>query len=299
MRADRRNTLRYCDLSAFFMGRIYMSKRPAFLHGRGRCIFCERQPPDVKISREHIFADWLREIFPRDAATTHTHGIIDWPVTGPVEVPPTVTIGGGQGHSGTKKVKVVCATCNETWLSTKVEDAAKPILIPLIAGRACGLSVPMQRMLATWAAKTAMTAEHVNKRPAVIHQFERTWLKENLSPPPGWFVSAVPYNGAEWRDLGIFQHSGHLTIPSDNGTEIEHHLGLTFVGMGRLFLLVHYSSWSRIWDMFSGDGAMDALRIWPPHQASVPWTPQNFITDTETEYFTTYMKRILEQRVSG
>jgi hypothetical protein len=275
-----------------------MGKRPAFLYGRGRCIFCERQPPDVKISREHIFGDWLREIFPRDASTTHTHGIIDWPVTGPADMAPTVTIGGGQGHSGTKKVKVVCATCNETWLSTKVEDAAKPILIPLIAGRAGDLSVATQRILATWAAKTVMTAEHVNKRPPVVLQSERTWLKENLSPPPGWFVSAMPYDGAEWRELGIFQHSGRLAVPSiDNGTETEHHIGLTFVGMGHLFLLVRYSSWSRVWDMFSGTGIMDTLRIWPPHQTSMSWTPEKSITDAETEYFTTYMKRILERPI--
>jgi hypothetical protein len=274
-----------------------MGKRPAFLHGRRRCIFCERQPPDVKISREHIFGDWLGEIFPRDATTTHTHGVIDWPVTGPAEVPPTVTIGGGQGHSGTKKVKVVCATCNETWLSAKIEAAAKPVLTSLIAGRPGELSVAMQRTLATWAAKTVMTAEHVNKRPAVILQSERTWLKENLSPPPGWFVAAMPYNGAEWRDLGIFQHTGRLAIPSDTGPEIEGHLGLTFFGMGRLFLLVRYSSWSRIWDMFSGDGVMETLRIWPPRQTSISWTPQNSFTDAETQYFTTYMKRILERPV--
>lgn len=272
-----------------------MGNRSAFLHGRGRCIFCERQPPDVKISREHIFGDWLREIFPRDATTTHTHGIIDWPVAGFAEVPPTVTIGGGQGHSGTKKVKVVCATCNETWLSTRIEGAAKPVLTSLIAGRPSELSVAMQRTLATWAAKTVMTAEHVNKRPAVILQSERTWLKDNLSPPPGWVVSAMPYNGAEWRDLGIFQHYGRRAIPSiNNDTETEHHLGLTFLGMGHLLMLVRYSSWSRTWEMF-GDGVMDAFRIWPLRQTSMSWAPQDAITDAETESFTIYMTHILER----
>jgi hypothetical protein len=252
----------------------------------------------VKISREHVFGDWLSEIFPKSATATHTHGIIDWPVSGPAGATPTINIGGGQGHSGTKKVKVVCATCNETWLSTRIENAAKPILIPLIAGRTSELSIADQRVLATWAVKTVMTAEYVNKRPPAILQSERTWLKDNLSPPAGWFVSATPYTGTEWRELGIFQHSGRLAVPSIvEGIETEHHVGLTFFGMGHLFLLVRYSSWPRLWEMFNVDGVADTLRIWPPKSTSMTWFPQNSIADAETEYFTTYMKRILEWHV--
>jgi hypothetical protein len=106
-----------------------MAKGNPFLYGRRRCIFCERRPPDVKISKEHVFADWLRDIFPRDAKTTHTLGVIDWQ-RGLAR--PTVTKKHGQGHSGSKKVRAVCQECNGTWLSS-LEDTAKPILTLLMA----------------------------------------------------------------------------------------------------------------------------------------------------------------------
>src|SRR4051812_32995805 len=112
-----------------------MPRKPPFLHGRKTCIFCERQPPDVKITGEHIFSDWLREIFPRDEKTTHTQGIITWPLVGLPSAPPSIKLYPKHGHSGSRKVGVVCNRCNERWLSNQVEEAAKPILIPMIVGR--------------------------------------------------------------------------------------------------------------------------------------------------------------------
>src|SRR5262249_3469650 len=148
----------------------YMPKRSPFLRGRRTCIFCTKRPPEVKITREHIFGDWLRELFPRDDKTTHTHGIITFP---PQAKPSLWLNPRGQGHSGSKKVAVVCRNCNETWLSNSVEDAAKPILVPLIVGRSGALSRDMQRCLALWAAKTTMTAEHTHRGKGVIRQSER------------------------------------------------------------------------------------------------------------------------------
>jgi hypothetical protein len=211
-----------------------MPKHTPFLYGRRTCIFCTGHPPDVKITNEHVFADWLRELFPRDSGTTHTHGVIVWPTSaGAPQADPSVWLNPrGHGHSGSKKVRAVCRTCNSEWLSNQVEEVAKPILIPMIAGRSCALNRDMQHRLATWAVKTVMTAEHVNKGKSVIQQSERTWLKDNLTPPAGWFVWAAPYSGANWRDLGIFQHSGKLEIPDIASDTLAHHnLGLTFMAL--------------------------------------------------------------------
>ena len=63
----------------------------------------------------------------------------------------------------------VCKTCNETWLSNNVEVPAKPILIPLIKGERVDIDSAAQKILATWAAKTVMTAEYVHPTKVVIH----------------------------------------------------------------------------------------------------------------------------------
>jgi len=90
----------------------------------------------------------------------------------------------------------------------------------------------MQRILATWAAKTVMTAEHVHPSKVVIHQAERGWLKENLTPPAGWNVWIGTYQGLVWSELAIQQHAGKLRIPTvDNGNPAEHNLIFTIGGV--------------------------------------------------------------------
>jgi hypothetical protein len=273
-----------------------MAKNQPFLYGRRQCIFCERQPPAIKISKEHVFADWLRDIFPRDSSTTHTLGIIDWK-RGLNQ--PVISRKQGQGHSGSKKVKVVCKECNETWLSNSVEEMAKPILMLLMANRTVNLGNEMQKTLATWATKTVMTSEQINADEAVVQQHERTWLKENLEPPRGWHVWIGSYSGLSWCDLGIFQHKGKLAAPSiDNGVLAEHNLELTMIGLGQVLFLVINSTWQHIWDILDSlgsPGGAGLKRIWPIADIEVPWPRAHYLTDIEANYFTTYLARILEQ----
>lgn len=268
-----------------------MPIRAPFKYGRGRCIFCT----EFGVTKEHVFGLWLREIFPRDDQTTHTRGVVEWHEP---QIPdnPSVFTKVGQGHSGSKQVKVVCQKCNETWLSNLVEEAAKPILVPLIAGESGTLTIAMQRTLALWAAKTAMTSAHINRK-VLFQQHEYSWLKSHLAPPPGWFISAVPYSGTEWRDLGVFQHSGKLEVPTvDYGPLTENNLVLTFIGMGRLLLIVQSTTWTRLFPLI-GDRIRGAPRIWPPSRQSFAWPAPYVFTDVETKYLTTYLARILNEKI--
>jgi hypothetical protein len=154
----------------------------------------------------------------------------------------------------------------------------------------------MQRVLALWAAKTAMTSAHINKK-AVTQQHEYSWLKQYLMPPPGWFISAAPYSGTEWRDLGVFQHSGTLEVGSNKDDHpVEHNLALTFIGMGHLLLIVQNSTWPRLFP-FIGDRIKGTARIWPPSRQLFDWPRPYVLTDFETKYLTTYLARILNQRI--
>lgn len=249
------------------------------------------------MTKEHIFANWLRAIFPRDASTTHTHGTIVWPVAGSPPAGPVTSAARKQGHSGSRKVRVVCDSCNNGWLSTAVEDVTRPILEPRIQGQGGSINPQEQRLLATWAAKTVMTAEYVKPGKPVVHQAERTSLKDNLSPPAGWYIWLTSYSGNQWRDLGIFQHASELEIPAvDNTAATGHNLELTFIGIGQLMFLVMNSSWQHIRDILEGMGAPGFNRIWPNPAATIQW-PTAALTDVEAEYFTTYLARVLTQPV--
>src|SRR5690348_16324735 len=51
-------------------------------------------------------------------------------------------------------VERVCRACNHGWMK-RLEDAAAPILTPLMANATMPLTPEMQRRIASWTAKTA------------------------------------------------------------------------------------------------------------------------------------------------
>jgi hypothetical protein len=66
---------------------------------------------------------------------------------------------------------------------SQLEDAAKPLLTPMISGRRVTLDKPEQRTLATWAFKTAIIGERLNPRTAVIPEVQRASLRAEGEPP--------------------------------------------------------------------------------------------------------------------
>ena len=171
-----------------------------YLRGRRKCIFCDEPG---KISKEHIFGLWLRKLFPRDKHTTHTSIYTAW-LDESGSHTPAEKRDRLQGHVGSKSLKVVCQQCNSGWLS-QLETHIQPTLIPLITGERRNLTESEQTLLATWATKIAMVAEHFRPIDDGISQDERTWLMNELTPPAKWFVWIAAYEGKEWGDLSIGQ----------------------------------------------------------------------------------------------
>src|SRR5688572_9634129 len=92
---------------------------------RGKtCIFCG--PTDAKITNEHIWPQWISELFYKKPkknqyrvvrASAHTTGLAVMRRT---------------FHSADldSRVKVVCEPCNTTWMSDLENTHAKPLLSP-------------------------------------------------------------------------------------------------------------------------------------------------------------------------
>ena len=92
-----------------------------------KCIFCNGAS-GTRLTKEHIFPDWLRRLFPRSPTDTHTHGHTSWKGLQPV-----TSLTKKQGQAGSRRVKVVCQKCNNEWLSG-LEKRTKPLLLMLIHG---------------------------------------------------------------------------------------------------------------------------------------------------------------------
>src|SRR5689334_18116997 len=105
------------------------------------CIFCGQSG----CSLEHAFPDWLLKNVQRGRPIAF-HGAL-----------PERNIQLA-GPNAAVRVRAVCKTCNNGWMSN-LEKAAKPSLAAMLNDISIGLDHAEQTLVATWAMKTAMVFE--------------------------------------------------------------------------------------------------------------------------------------------
>lgn len=223
---------------------------------------------------------WLKEFFPRDIATTHFTTKFDWPDE-LRNKGPSNQVNSRQGHVGSKKVRVVCESCNNQWMS-QLENRAKNGLPPLIAGQACRIAPGGQRLLATWAVKTTMTAEFTTDSTKNSTQEHRSWLMSNDCPPSNWFVWIANHKSAIWANLGIYQ-SNVLVSPTevDKPSDAPYYAQSTVFGVGHLLFLVIHSNAPIVNSHFHGREADGLPQIWPPQERSILWPPIRILKEKD------------------
>lgn len=129
-----------------------MGKKPKTQQPKGTCVFCGRSPPEIQMSKEHIWSDWLQDVLPRYGTRTEAF------TTDLLKKPHTIQV--KQGDVSTKKVRVVCTECNGGWMSGIV-NKAKPIAAKLISGEELQLDAGAQQALANWLGLAALMANQL------------------------------------------------------------------------------------------------------------------------------------------
>lgn len=108
--------------------------------GPGRsCLLCGGRP----VRGEHVFPRWMSEWFKgQSGARSFTY---------------TATLGPQRRASIIQVVsKWFCGPCNHKWMND-MEEAAKPLLVGLMAGTPVILDTSQQKAVATWGFKTVLT----------------------------------------------------------------------------------------------------------------------------------------------
>ena len=156
----------------------------------GKCIFCGFEG---KLTREHIWADWLRAYIPKDM-TSYEAGKVTVNMPGISDKVAAKKIA-GDPHS--RRVKYVCGTCNSGWMS-QLQERAKPVVIPLIEGRGLKLSQRQQKTLAAWIAMAVMCSEFGDRTRIAIPQHDRDILYRHHVPPvANWRIWVAGYKTTE------------------------------------------------------------------------------------------------------
>jgi hypothetical protein len=104
--------------------------------------FCSGTP----VTAEHIWPDWARRMLPGDVIATHTVR---------ADTPAARSSHTFRQRVFDHRVKVVCAGCNNGWMS-RLEKENQPFLEAALNGRGRVLHRDGQRALAAWAFKTVL-----------------------------------------------------------------------------------------------------------------------------------------------
>jgi len=245
-----------------------------------RCIYCQRAAD----SDEHIIGSWffreLESIFgrPIPGGRLEKGGAVS-------RIPVSRNSKGKRQFDFT--TDLICHQCNNEWMN-RMDEAVRRYMIGLLRGRTTVCNKKMQRGMASWAVKTAITARfaHVNPDPV-----EGQWAKQLMKdkrPSTEWAVWLARYKGKQefWFRQGeidvtdasrVFSTSERppTDLPlSKNGVVMTLVLGELCVQVARV------NGPERIFNL--GDPAV--LRIWPSGSDG-SWPPSQELDDSTLEAF--------------
>jgi hypothetical protein len=205
-----------------------------------------------------VWPKWLRDVLQSNAKFAHRHM--------------TTVAGVAPKHWDappfSMQLKAACASCNNNWMA-HTEGTAKPIVIPLIEGRSCGLTTEGQRIVARWVAKTVMVFQLATVHDSIQpHQYR--YLKNNLQPPPSSQVWLSARTNEEPVPAGFGIRTTDLRNSSDDRV---FHAYLATVAIGYFVAQVYGhdhpydSEWSR-----RGVLEDSLVQIWPIRDPVI-WPP--------------------------
>lgn len=143
----------------------------------GRCIFCGNHG----LTREHVWANWLRAYIPREKTQHRTRSLLVFPA----RFEESIERRTGDPHS--RRIRRVCGRCNNGWMG-KLQEKTKPFLVPMLKGNSASFYRNGQTTLAAWVAMFVMVAEFLDPDKTAISARERAWFMNNQRAPSHWRV---------------------------------------------------------------------------------------------------------------
>jgi hypothetical protein len=241
---------------------------------------------------QHLWPDWMGRdnALPtyriNDLSTSNSQVLMGVDTVFPTNSPPISIIRpqliNRQGHIGTRKLRMVCKECNNTWMS-QIEDESKQVLTGLMLEQTVSLSPDEQIKLSSWIALMTILWEFTYIPTAAIPYQERAYFKLNKVPPSNWAIWIGKYHGTDW--VQHYRHHGY-GYAAQNGSNVTRSKALfqtsAFV-VGKLFIYVlsaHSPLFTNQLSMFSHPSL---VRIWPQIDNAINWPSLTPITHAEAQ----------------
>ena len=153
------------------------------------CIFCGKRG---NISKEHFWPEWLAPHLPPAVPNSHISEFH----SGEGKQPRRLERHSERpGSVNTRKIRAVCATCNNGWMSA-LESKVKPTILGLLSRSVTTLSEEPLRSLTLWIAVKSIVGEHSALGTALTTPDDRLALARDHTIP-GYLRLFVAYHSLE------------------------------------------------------------------------------------------------------
>lgn len=229
-------------------------KKPKQETKRKQCLFCE----NYANSKEDTLPLWLLEVVGNRQDMRKV--ISDLPIK-------------IQKGSSVLRIRTVCETCNNGWMS-KLEQDTIPIFKPLLVNLSVPLSSEQQSLLASWVMKTGVVLDSIHRHNRFYQKDECENLRETRTIPTGTVI---------WigRFFGNGLHAGLSDFSLESPPHVKVGTGcvITFV-LGRVVFQI-LSARARAdhkeqqFNVGFRPGRWDELltKIWPNTGSQITWPP--------------------------
>lgn len=190
------------------------------------------------------------------------------------------------GNPSAVKLPVVCQErCNGGWMS-RLEQAVRPILEPMIFDEPGSIDLVGQACLAAWLTKTALIHELIESDALVATDLDRRWFGEHREPFPLSHMLLARYVGT----LAVVYHARRTILlrnPDDPAIPDQVYGQLFTLVIGRVVLqaIVPKRPTPTV-GRFSREPGPFWVPLWPPSVAPISWPPPETLTDETLEAFT-------------
>jgi len=187
--------------------------------------------PSNCLTREHIWGQWTWDVVPFDDDTVQRR-LQSFTVSGRSSGPMNRVIHPTKiaaGNLRRRRAKVVCARCNNGWMSL-IEKRIKARTTPVLTGGDLTWSVDDLHLIALWVQKTALVHE-ADQRRGTPHEYMRYQLRTSLAASPDCRIWIAKTDSAYWS-------AGTITRSFAFAVTLRAAISVTTMSLGPLVFVV-------------------------------------------------------------
>lgn len=197
-----------------------------------------------------------------------------------------------QGGTRNKTMRVVCKRCNGGWMSS-IEEAAKPIMIPMMRGDAVRLDADSKEKLTHWIALKTMVADANVTGDTVLTGAERSAFMSDRVLPSSFSAYVGRTSGKLWSTR-FHRHAATLGLSSDAQIPLSGKNTQTIIfGANELFVVAFLDA-AKVGLQLDAKIQTKVPLLHPDRGEVLSWPPAESLLDIEAAQVATGLDRLFQ-----